>query len=65
MHFDLTSSSPQEQQHSVELALNAGARTPDIGGALSTGEMGDAILSARMTAWLQGHGARLHWTRLA
>ena len=30
----------------VEAALNAGARTPDIGGALSTGEMGDAILSA-------------------
>ncbi|MFT4178924.1 MAG: tRNA lysidine(34) synthetase TilS [Thermomonas sp.] len=26
---------------------------------------GDAILSARMTAWLHEHGARLHWTRLA
>ena len=26
---------------------------------------GDGILSARMTAWLQDRGARLHWTRLA
>lgn len=26
---------------------------------------GDAILSARMAAWLQAHGARLHWTRVA
>ena len=30
----------------VEAALAAGARTRDIGGALSTVEMGDAVLKA-------------------
>jgi 3-isopropylmalate dehydrogenase len=30
----------------VVAALNAGARTPDIGGSLSTAEMGDAVLAA-------------------
>ena len=30
----------------VERALNAGARTPDLGGALSTRAMGDAVLNA-------------------
>jgi 3-isopropylmalate dehydrogenase len=28
----------------VEAALNKGARTRDLGGGLTTGEMGDAVL---------------------
>ena len=30
----------------VGKALDAGARTRDLGGTLSTGEMGDAVISA-------------------
>jgi 3-isopropylmalate dehydrogenase len=30
----------------VEAAIAGGARTPDLGGALSTAAMGDAVLAA-------------------